>query len=262
MDTDPIDKLADEDLADLARLADGTLPEDRRAEVEARVAASPQLASIVEQQGVALGALRATADTGAPVRLRAQVDRQRGGRRVGGARRRPLLGGAIAAAAVVVLAVVLVLGGSSGSAPTVDAAAGLAQKAPERGGPSPVPGTPQLLQAKVDDVSFPNYAAKFGWKPTGARDDDPSGRGTKTVYYAKGDRSIAYTIVSGDALEPPDGARVTSRNGTDYRTFDNGSRAAVTWERHGQTCVLSGRGVTHDELVALADWRGQGAISF
>jgi hypothetical protein len=262
MDTDPINKLADEDLADLARLADGTLPEDRRAEVEARVAASPQLASIVEQQGVALNALRATADTGAPVRLREQVDRQRGGRRAGGARRRPLLGGAIAAAAVVVLAVVLVLGGSFAAEPTVDAAAGLAQKAPERGAPSPVPGTPQLLQAKVDDVSFPNYTAKFGWKPTGARDDDPSGRGAKTVYYANGDRSVAYTIVSGDALNPPDGARVTHRNGTDYRVFDDGGRAAVTWERHGHTCVLSGRGVTHDELVALADWRGQGAISF
>ena len=66
---EPTEGLSDEQLADLARLADGTLPADRRAEVEARVAASPQLASIVERQRAALEALHGTAETGAPARL-------------------------------------------------------------------------------------------------------------------------------------------------------------------------------------------------
>ncbi len=75
---EPTEGLSDEQLADLARLADGTLPADRRAEVEARVAASPQLASIVERQRATLEALHGTAETGAPARLRSRVGRRRG----------------------------------------------------------------------------------------------------------------------------------------------------------------------------------------
>src|SRR5512133_606047 len=98
MEPELTDGLSDDELADLARLADGTLPADRRAEVEARVAASPQLSSIVERQAVALDALGRTANTGAPARLRAQVDRRRGaGRAAGVGRRRVVTGGAIAA---------------------------------------------------------------------------------------------------------------------------------------------------------------------
>ena len=74
-----------------------------------------------------------------------------------------------------------------------------------------VPGAPALLRAEVDDVPFPNYAAKFGWKPVGAREDDPSGRDATTVHYQKGARTIQYTIVSGDALDPPSDARSTTR---------------------------------------------------
>ena len=263
METDPTHGLTDDDLADLARLADGTLPAERRAEVEARVAESPQLAGILERQGMALHALHATAGTGAPARLRAQVERRRGaGGKARGRRRRVALGGAIAATAAVALALILVLPGTFSGDPSVGDAAALAQKPPTGAAPGPVPGTPQLLGAKVDDVSFPNYAAKFGWKPVGTRDDDPSGRAATTVYYAKGGRSIAYTIVSGDALDPPPGARSTTRGGVEFRTFRDGDRAAVTWERDGHTCVLSARGVRSAELVTLADWRGKGAIRF
>src|SRR4051794_12573064 len=102
MESDPTHGLSDDELADPARLADGTLPAERRPDVEARVAASPQLASIVERQGVALGALRDTAATGAPARLRGGVERSRGTGRAGAHRRgRAVIGGAIAAAAVV-----------------------------------------------------------------------------------------------------------------------------------------------------------------
>jgi anti-sigma factor RsiW len=257
------DGLSDDELADLARLADGTLPADRRAEVEARVAASPQLSRIVERQAAALEALRGTADTGAPARLRAEIDRRRGaGRAAGGGRRRVAIRGAIAATAAAALALGLVLPGALQGGPSVADAAALAQKPPSQAAPTGIPGTPQLLRASVDGVPFPNYAAKFGWKPAGARQDDPSGRRATTVYYEKGARRIAYTIVSGDALDPPSGARVTRRGGVEYRTFRDDGRAVVTWKRNGHTCVLSGTVVRPEELVTLADWRGKGAIPF
>ena len=263
MDADPTHGLTDEQLADLARLADGTLPADRREEVEARVAASPQLASIVERQGVALDALRGTADTGAPARLRAHVERRQGAGRA--ARRRPgrlLTGGAVAAAAAIALALVLVLPGGLSGGPSVADAAALAVARPNQAAPAAVPGTPQLLRAQVEHVPFPNYAAKFGWRPVGARQDDLAGRDATTVFYAKGGRTIAYTIVSGDPLDPPGGARSTTRGGVEYRTFRTGGRTAVTWERGGHTCVLSGTTGAPAELLALADWRGKGAIPF
>jgi hypothetical protein len=256
MEAEPTHGLSDDELADLARLADGTLPADRRAEVEARVAASPQLSSIVERQRVALDALRGTAETGAPARLRAHVERRHdAGRAARG------IGGAIAAAAAV-LALILVLPGALSGGPSVADAAALAEKPPTQAAPGRVPSTPQLLRAEVDGVLFPNYAAKFGWKPVGARQDDPSGRGATTVYYENGGRTIAYTIVSGDALDPPSGARSTTRGGVEYRRFHHDARTAVTWEREGHTCVLSGSGVRPAELLMLADWRGKGAIPF
>jgi anti-sigma factor RsiW len=255
--------LSDEELADLARLADGTLPADRRAEVEARVAASPQLSSIVERQGIALEALRGTAEIGAPARLRAEIDRRRAGRRaVRGGRRRIVIGQSIAAAAAVALALILVLPSGFSGGPSVADAAALAAKPPTQPAPRGVPGAPALLRAEVDDVPFPNYAAKFGWKPAGAREDDPSGRDATTVHYQKGGRTIQYTIVSGDALDPPSDALLTTRAGVEYRIFRDDGRTVVTWERDGHTCVLSGKAVRPAELLALADWRGKGAIPF
>ena len=261
MEPEPTNELNDEQLADLARLADGTLPADRRAAVEARVAASPQFSGIVERQRVALDALRGTADTGAPARLRAHVDRHRDAGRVARPRR-TRVGGAIAAAAAVALALIVVLPGAFSGGPSVDAAAALAEKPPTDGAPGAVSDAPQLLRAEVDDVSFPNYAAKFGWEPVGVRQDDPSGRDATTVFYKKDGRTIAYTIVSGDALDPPSGAASTTRDGVEYRKFRVDGRPAVTWERDGHTCVLSGKTVRSAELLTLADWRGKGTISF
>src|SRR5262245_45466930 len=262
MESEPTNGLSDDQLADLARLADGTLPAGRRAEVEARVSASPELSSIVERQGVALDALRATTDTGAPARLRARVERRGGaGRRVSRGRRGIVMGGALATAAAVLLALILLPGALSGGPSVADAAA-LAEKPPTQGAPGSVAGVPQLLRAEVDDVPFPNYAAKFGWKPAGARQDDPSGRDATTVFYEKGGRRIAYTIVSGDALDHPSDARSTTRAGVEYRTFRDDGRTVVTWERAGHTCVLSSKTVPPAELLMLADWRGKGAIPF
>ena len=263
MEPEDTHMLSDDELADLARLADGTLPADRRAEVEARVAASPQLASILARQGIALEALRGTADIGAPARLRADVERRRGaGRGVRRERRRIVIVQSIAAAAAVALALILVLPSGFSGAPSVADAAALAQEPPTQPAPGGVPGAPALLRAEVDDVPFPNYAAKFGWKPVGAREDDPSGRDATTVHYEKGARTIQYTIVSGDALDPPSEARSTTRGGVEFRAFRDDGRMVVTWERDGHTCVLSGKAARPAELLALADWRGKGAIPF
>src|SRR4051812_24933457 len=134
MEPDLTRGLSDAELADLARLVDGTLPAGRRAEVEARVAGSPQLSSIVERQGVALDALRGMADTGAPARLRADVERRRGsGRPDATRRRRAAVVPAIAVAASLVLVLALVLPGMFSGGPSVADAAALAAKPPTRG---------------------------------------------------------------------------------------------------------------------------------
>jgi anti-sigma-K factor RskA len=259
---EPADHLSDDELADLARLADGTLPVERRAEVEARVAASPQLASIVERQGATLDAVGGLGETGAPARLRADVDRRRaGGGAAAGGRPRRVIAGVIAAAAAAAVAAAIVLPGLSDD-PTVGDAYALSLEPPAQAAPARDPGAPQRLNADVDGVAFPNYEGKFGWEALSAREDELSGRDATTVYYERDGRTIAYTIVAGDALDPPSDTRTTERGGVEYRTFREDDRIVVTWERGGHTCVLSGDSIDAKELVALADWRGQGAVTF
>ena len=263
MTPEPTSDMSDEQLADLARLADGTLPAERRAEVEAAVAASPEQTDALRRQAVALEALRGTTEIGAPARLRADIERRRAGSRT---RRswsprsaRGLLAGGAAAAT---LAAVLILPAALSGGLSVADAAAFAEKAPTQSAPAGVPGTPQLLRASVEGVPFPNYRAKFGWAASGARDDDQSGHDATTIYYDKAGRRMAYTIVAGDALDTPSDARATRRGGKEYRTFRQHGRTVVTWERSGHTCVLSAASVPAGELVALADWRGKGAIPF
>jgi hypothetical protein len=258
----PTDDMSDEQLADLARLADGTLPDERRAEVEAKVAASPELTMALQRQAVAMEALRGSADIGAPARLRAEIERRRAGSRKRRGWARSTRSALVAAAAAATAAAVLILPGALSGGLSVADAAAFAQRPATDPAPGGVPGTPQLLRAAVDGVPFPNYRAKFGWKPAGARHDDSSGHGATTVYYDKGGRKIAYTIVSGDALGTPSQSRTTKRGGKEYRTFRDDGRTVVTWERSGHTCVLSAQSVPAAELVTLADWRGKGAIPF
>jgi hypothetical protein len=90
--------------AELAALADGSLPPERRAELEARVATSSELADrLAEQQRAVAMARSAAAEVEAPARLRARVEAERGARR-GHAPRSFALAGA---AAIAVLAVAI-----------------------------------------------------------------------------------------------------------------------------------------------------------
>ena len=115
---------------------------------------------------------------------------------------------------------------------------------------------------RLSGVAFPNYVAKFGWRAAGARADTLDGRATRTVFYDRGARRIAYTIVSGRALPAPDGARRAVREGTELRFAARAGTTLVTWVRGGRTCVLSGRDVPTRELLDLAGWKGQGAVAF
>ena len=264
----PGNGLTDAQLADLAQLADGTLPDERRADVEAAVRTSRELAQAFESQTVAVQALSSLADVGAPARLRADVERHSGARRRSEAspagRRWTIAPRAVfvASAVAVTLAVVLVLPGALSGSLSVQDAAAFAEQSPTAPAPAGVPGTPQLLQERVGQVPFPDYAMKFGWKPVGVRHDTKDGRDLTTVYYRKNGRTLAYTIVSGDRLRHPSDARVFQRDAETYRAFRTNNRTFVTWERGGHTCVISADRGTPAELVNLADWRGKGAIPF
>jgi hypothetical protein len=241
---------------ELAALADGSLPADRRAEVEAHVAASPELrAALVEQQRAV--ALVRGVDVETPAGLRARVEAKQ--RRP---TRRFAYGAALAtaAAAAAILLLVTLPGGVGG--PSLAEAAAIGAREPVDPAPGPDPAEPKLLDAEIEGVVFPSWDEKFEWKAVGARTDEIGGRDAKTVFYEKEGKRIAYTVVAGDALETPDTTTPARREGTDVIVLEAGDRSVVTWERDGKTCILSGEGVPAGTLVKLAAWKGKGAVGF
>jgi anti-sigma factor RsiW len=228
--------------AELAALADGRLDPDRRAAVEARVAADPALATALEQQRRALATIAAASIT-APAGLRARLEGGRAGlledvdkaglrarddRRPGRVPRRRFrlrtwvpsagLAGALAA---VVAALVLAAGGGPG----VDEVLAAAQR--------PATATPSY-----------GYSSSgwdpAGWRETGSRTDVLDGRTMETVFYERGGRTIAYSVVDGAPLE-----------GAPPQTVARGGRNAVVWVQGGHTCAVSGEGVSVATLAAL-----------
>jgi anti-sigma factor RsiW len=254
--------LNERELADLAALADGSLAPERRSEVEARVAADPELRALVDEQRRAVELTRsAAADARAPLALRERVedDRRRLAPR---ARRRRfgLLGGLAGALAVAALALVLTLPGGTPGAPTVVQAAGLTALPPTTGPPVHADGS-KLLDTAVDGVAYPYWGDNFAWETSGARRDRLHGRDTATVFYDKNGKRIGYTIVAGRALKTPASGRTTVLNGVTLRSFTHGGRTVVTWLRAGHTCVLSGN-VPLPVLLKLAAWKGKGGVPF
>jgi hypothetical protein len=249
---------------ELTALADGTLPARRRKRLEAELARSPELRAAFEQQQRAVDAIRTLEVVRAPDSLRARVDAERSGPSRRPARRAPArrfgfaaaLAGATAAAALIV---VLSLPGGAGG-PSVVEAAELSELPPTEAAPQPAGD--KLLDASLEGLPFPDWAAKFGWKATGERRDEIDGRTAVTVFYEKEGRTIAYTIISGEAIDPPDGSRSAVREGTRLRHFTEDGRTIVTWERDGKTCVLSGDGVPLGKLLELAAWKGLGSVPF
>ena len=84
--------------------------------------------------------------------------------------------------------------------------------------------------------------------------DEVDGRRAVTVFYEKEGRRIGYTILSGEALDVPGGARPAVREQLRLHSLRDDGRVVVTWRRDGHTCVLSGAGVERDVLLDLAAW--------
>lgn len=244
---------------ELASMADGSLEGHRRAELEARLAASPTLRAAFERQRTGAAALRGL-DLEAPASLRARIAAATApsSRRV----RRPrlALAGALAAVAAAALAALLVLPAGSES-PTVVEAARLADR-PATGPVAVEPSNPKLLAASVEGVPFPNLSKQFGWRQVGTRSDRLDDRDARTVLYEHDGKRIAYTIVSGDGIAAPSDASTTRRNGVTLHALGDRGRRVVTWWRDGRTCVLSASSVGDRELLKLASWKGDGAVPF
>jgi hypothetical protein len=256
-------RFSDEDLRDLVALADGSLPEERRAEVEARVEASPELRAALEEQRQAVDAVRAAASSVyAPSSLRMRLDEQQ--RAVAPAARRRRFGalsGLLAAAAAAALVVALVLPGGEGN-PSVTQIASLSAQPATGPAPSPNAATPALLDKEADGLPYPNWDQSFHWSASGQRDDEVEGRDATTVYYDREALRVGYTIVSGEEIDAPDGAKVHEVDGDKYWTWTTkDGRNAVLWYRDERTCVMAGKGVPPDILVKLASWKGKGAVT-
>jgi len=248
---------APEVLAELSALADGTLDPERAAAVRDRIASSPELSTRYEREQRAVAALAIVRSERAPSRVRASIESERRRRS-----RRPLprLGtawgtAAVAALAAVALALALLLPAGAPGGPSVSQAASLALRGSAM--PAPLPGgayPPATLSTDVEEVYFPNWSGRFGWKADGQRIDRLGGRQAVTVFYARAGQRIAYTIVTAPALKLPH-ASTMSLNGTKLQTFSLRDRLVVTWRRAGHTCVLSGVGVSQAELSRLAAWK-------
>ena len=244
-------------MADLAAAADGTLRPERQAEIDAMAAADAELADALERQKRAVSLIRgAAAEVRAPLALRERLEADRARLARPRARRRwfsVALAGA--AAAAVLLAVVFVAPGG----PTVEDAAAFAAKPAT--GPAPA-ADGAMLDIAHAGLAFPAWAAKFGWDATGTHRGEIDGRDATTVYYEKDGKTLAYTIVGGDALDAPGDAKTLTAEGTPVDIFTTDDGLAATWEREGHTCILLGDGVPDAKLAELAGWTGKGALAF
>ena len=204
----------------------------------------------------------AVAETMAPLALRERIeaDRRRAPKSARPRRLRALLPAAGLVAAAVV-AVVLLAGGGA-NAPSVLATASLATGGPVLPAPAEDEANGAVLKTSMGGVPFPYWGDSFKWEAVGIRDDKIKDRSARTVFYdnPKGVRA-AYTILGGEKIDAPSGARREIRNGTTlYITQDKG-RWIVTWTRGGHTCVLSAPlAVPKQKLLQLASWKGKGKV--
>lgn len=148
------DRSGDQDVPELAALADGSLAPDRRAALEARVAASSELADRLAEQQRAVALARSAADeVEAPVTLRERVEAQRHGRRAATPRRLVLI--TVAATAVLAVAVGLSVLGSDASPESFRAALGPTTLLPEAGGEAALTKTSSGWRIELDATGLP-----------------------------------------------------------------------------------------------------------
>jgi hypothetical protein len=191
----------------------------------------------------------------APTSLRAYVEDQRRRHQPLRLRRRMTAASVVASVALSIAAAVTLFDFGP-DAPTVVETAALAERPSSQATPRPSMADANLLDRRAQGVSYPNWQRGFGWRAVGARVDAVGDRRATTVLYAKGEKRIGYTIISGDPLPPPGGARTSVRKGIPFRYLQRGDRSIIIWERNGRSCVLSGRKVERGTLLALAGWTG------
>jgi hypothetical protein len=237
---------------ELTRLADGSLPSDRQADLLAQVRESPELTAALAEQKRAVTMLRGL-DAPAPASLRARVNELTGTsapRRAPRWRRALVLPGATAIAAAAAAAVILITGGTA--APTVPAAAQLAVASATLPSPPANPSDADELALQGAGIPFPAWGAKEGWVTDGARTDSVGGRHITTVFYkTRSGKRIGYAIASGAPLSGAQGETAT-RYGVTFTLGRAGEVNLITWVRKGHTCVIAGRNVSHATLLALA----------
>jgi len=209
------DKL-DAEIADLAPLADGSLPPERRAAHQARVDASPELAERLREQRLAVAFARSAADgIEAPAALRARVEAQRARRR--SVSSRPALIGAAAAAALAFAAAVVVFGsGSSGQ--RFHATLSATGLQPGAGGDATLVKTSSGWRIELHASGLPRLAGgRFyeAWLQNSTGALVPVGtfnEGRKVTLWAgvspKSFRTLAVTRERADGDQAPSGAKV------------------------------------------------------
>jgi hypothetical protein len=194
----------------------------------------------------------AVAETSAPLALRERIERDRErARPVGRRRTLGLVGSFAAVAAAAAVAVVISLGGAEN--PSVLATVRLAGAGPVLPAPKTDARNPRQLNTRIDGLPFPNWS-RFRWRASGVRTDRVDGRDATTVYYDLpiGARA-AYTILGGDAIPPPDGAKTVRRGGRAFHLLTQEGKRVVVWTRAGHTCVMSAPPAVPDaRLVQLA----------
>src|SRR5262245_10237377 len=149
------DQAGAQELVELAALADGSLPEERRATLEEQVAASPELADLLAEQERAVALARAAGDeVVAPTTLRARLEAQAPPRRRARTTRiaAPGLLVGTAAAAAVIAAVVL---GSGSSAERFQAALGPTGLVPGASGQATLTKTTSGWRIELDATGLP-----------------------------------------------------------------------------------------------------------
>jgi anti-sigma factor RsiW len=233
------EKRRDRELAELAALADGSLPLERRKALEQRVEGSPRLQALLRSQQEALEAVRAL-DQRAPGHLHETISTIRPRRHR--ARGALIAVGATGLAAMAIL-IGLVLPSSEPASPTLAQAAALAARAPAAGG--------LAGGERAWGLEYPDLKGEHGWNDAGSRTDRLGNRDARTVFYVKGGRRLAYTIISTGLVRVQRGTRTWIRKGRPWYSFDQDGRTVVAWEREGHMCVVSANGLRSRPLVEL-----------
>jgi hypothetical protein len=148
------EEAGDRENAELAALADGRLEPEQRVALEARVAASTELADRLAEQQRAVGLARsAAAEVDAPASLRARIDAQRRARRTPASRSLVLIGGAAALVLAVAIGLRVFASGTTGE--RFHAALAPTELAPRAKGGATLTKTPSGWRIDVSATGLP-----------------------------------------------------------------------------------------------------------